>query len=170
MTHDLRDLLQALPPAQLPFAGDRCDQVWRRARRARAMRLTASAATAAGVAVIVFGVVYTAGGNGQRGLQVSGNAPEPTPAVGTVQGTVRGVGGPAPGSTFTPSPGATVDLVLNGQVITSTVTDASGNYSLHAEPGSYDISAEAFGGTCEGGTVTVTADSTTTRPVVCPIP
>jgi hypothetical protein len=78
-------------------------------------------------------------------LRVSTDTPTPVPPIpvtmtvpATGFGTFRGsvTGGPGGGV-----PDATVEALLNGEVIHSTTTDAQGKYTLQVPPGTYQLRA-----------------------------
>lgn len=91
------------------------------------------------------------------------------PPSGTVAGQVLAFGGPSPGRRFPPRRVGTVLVTSAGHRYTATY-DRSGHFTLELPPGTYRLSARAFGGTTCQGRARVTAGRTTQTFVVCPVP
>lgn len=84
---------------------------------------------------------------------------DPEPEMGTVTGTVTD------GDDDSAIGGATVELRSDGVVVSSTESDADGEYSLAAMPGTYTLSVAAFGYESHERDVTIEDDEETVENV-----
>ena len=94
-----------------------------------------------------------------------------TAETGTIIGTLRLVGGPAPGvDRSVPGDITVTSTGADDTVSAQSMTDANGHFFVGVPPGRYLLtgtSPQYYTGACQGGTVTVRAGARLTRDVLC---